>query len=219
MPNGDEGFGTLETALVASPFAGAAPSPFVRGPQTAEEISAFGRQLGLASVPPRLAQFQEGILALQRLAGGSPQALTEQLAPQIEQLRGALQQMFRQAAQRFGPFGGGQLQQAQAQAAAATGGQLTRMFAGLPEQARNALLALIQGFQITPQPPTPVTQVTATPFSPQGFVSALQAGQQLGQLGQRIFAPSPIPTPSPLTTFTPPPTGDITQAGFALAGL
>ena len=156
-------------------------------PFSLEANKALARKLAIASIRPRLAQFQEGIASLTSLANASPMALTQRLAPQIEQARAALQHMFKQSSQRFGQFGGGQAQREQARGAEAIGGQLTRLFGNVPEQARNALLALIQGFQITPQPPTPITQISSQPFNPASVLGSLQGGYELGEFGMRAY--------------------------------
>ena len=156
-------------------------------PFSLEANKALARKLAIASIRPRLAQFQEGIASLTSLANASPMALTQRLAPQIEQARAALQQMFRQSSQRFGPLGGGQTTREQARAAEAIGGQLTRLFGSIPEQARNALIALIENFQITPQPATPISQVSTQPFNTASVLGNIQAGAQLGQFGVRAY--------------------------------
>ena len=176
----------------ASPFAEYVRSPFSE--RTLADVTQKARQLALASIRPRLAQFQEGITGLTRLANASPQALTQQLAPQIEQARAALKQMFQQSSQRFGQFGGGVAQREQARGAEAIGGQLTRLFGGMPEQARNALLALIESFQITPQPATPVTSISSQPFNAASVLGSLQSGYQVGQLGSRAYTAFNTPT-------------------------
>lgn len=163
-------------------------------PFSLEANKALARKLALASIRPRLAQFQEGIASLTQLVNASSQALTQRLAPQIEQARTALQQMFKQASQRFGPFGGGQTTREQARGAEAIGGQLTRLFGAIPEQARNALIALIENFQVVPQPTTPISQVSTQPFNVASVLGSMQAGAQLGQLGVRAYNAFNTPT-------------------------
>ena len=175
-----------------SPFGDGGLSPF--SARTLADVTQKARQLALASIRPRLAQFQEGITALQSLANASPQALTRQLAPQIEQARAALKKMFEQSSQRFGRFGGGQAQREQARGAEAIGGQLTRLFGSMPEQARNALLALIENFQITPQPATPITQISSQPFNAASVLGGIQAGAEVGKLGRRAYKAFNTPT-------------------------
>lgn len=172
------------------------------GRPSLESNKAMARQLALASIPPRLAQLMEGITSLTQLSNASPQALTQRLAPQIEQVRTALQQIFRQSAQRFGQFGGGQVQREQARGAEALGGQLTRLFGALPEQARNALIALIENFQLLPQPATPIAGVSTQPFNAGSVLQNIQGGAALGELGVRAYrglsgAPPPSPVVSP----------------------
>ena len=181
----------------ASPFAEYVRSPFSE--RTLADVTQKARQLVPASITPRLAQFQEGIIGLTRLANAAPQALTQQLAPQIEQARAALKQMFQQSSQRFEQFSGGVArgsvaQREQARGAEAIGGQLTRLFGGMPEQARNALLALIESFQITPQPATPVTSISSQPFNAASVLGSLQSGYQVGQLGSRAYTAFNTPT-------------------------
>ena len=177
---------------IGSPFDDVLRTPFSE--RTLADVTHKARQLALASIRPRLARFQEGITALTRLANASPQALTQQLSPQIEQARAALKQMFQQSSQRFGQFGGGQAQREQARGAEAIGGQITRLFGGMPEQARNALLALIESFQITPQPAAPIAQVSSQPFTVSSVLSSLQSGYQLGQLGEKAYTAFNTPT-------------------------
>ena len=186
----DEGGSDFSDGI--SPFGNGGISPF--SAHTLADITKKARQLALASIRPRLAQFQEGITALQSLANASPQALTRQLAPQIEQARAALKQMFQQSSQRFTKFGGGQAQREQARGAEAIGGGLARLFGTMPEQARNALLALIENFQITPQPATPITQISSQPFNAASVLGSIQAGAQLGQLGGRAYNALNTPT-------------------------
>ena len=161
---------------------GAGASPF-----SLENNKALARRLAIASIAPRLAQFQEGINALTGLSNASPQGLTQRLAPQIEQARAALQQMFKQVSSRFGPQGGGQTQRQQASGVEAIGAQLTRLFAGLPEQARSALIQLIENFQIVPQTPVPISQVSSQPFNPQSVLGSIVGGAELGKIGVRAF--------------------------------
>ena len=175
-----------------SPFGDVLRTPFSE--RTLADVTQKARQLALASIRPRLAQFQEGITSLTRLANASPQALTQQLAPQIEQARAALKQMFQQSSQRFGQFGGGMAQREQARGAEAIGGQLTRLFGSMPEQARNALLALIENFQITPQPATPVTSISSQPFNVAGMLGSLKSGYELGEYGKGIYTSFNTPT-------------------------
>lgn len=156
-------------------------------PFSLESNKALARQLALDTIPPRLAQFQEGLTALTELSNASPQALTQRLAPQIEQARAALQQMFKQVSTRFGPFGGGQAQREEARGAEAIGGQLAQFFSQLPEQARNAIIQLIENFQIVPQPATPITQVTSQPFNPASVTQSIAGGAELGKLGVRAY--------------------------------
>ena len=190
---------------------GAGASPF-----TLEDNKALARRLAIASIAPRLAQFQEGINALTGLSNASPQGLTQRLAPQIEQARAALQQMFKQVSSRFGPQGGGQTQRQQASGVEAIGAQLTRLFAGLPEQARSALIQLIENFQIVPQTPVPISQVSSQPFNPQSVAGSIVGGAELGKIGVRAyqgFTGSPT-IPSQIYPYTAPAGGDITQGGF-----
>ena len=182
--NGQEG--------ISSPFSDGLSTPFSQ--RTLADVQSMARKLALASIRPRLAQFQEGITGLTRLANASPQALTQQLAPQIEQARAALKQMFQQSSQRFGQFGGGVAQREQARGAEGIGGQLTRLFGSMPEQARNALLALIENFQITPQPATPITQISSQPFNAASVLGSLQSGYELGQVGGRVYSAFNTPT-------------------------
>ena len=167
-------------------FGGGAPGPGA-SPFSLEANKALARRLAIASIAPRLAQFQEGINALTGLSNASPQGLTQRLAPQIEQARAALQQMFKQVSSRFGPQGGGQTQRQQASGVEAIGAQLTRLFAGLPEQARSALIQLIENFQIVPQTPVPISQVSSQPFNPQSVVGSIVGGAELGKIGVRAF--------------------------------
>ncbi len=188
MPNEEgDSFGGMLEPTGTMPFADDTLSPFHDSKLGLKFVTDKARELAVSSIRPRLAQFQEGITALQSLANASPQALTRQLAPQIEQARAALKQMFEQSSQRFGRFGGGQAQREQARGTEAIGGQLTRLFGSMPEQARNALLTLIESFQITPQPATPVTQVGSQPFNAAGFLGTIGTGYQLGELGQRAY--------------------------------
>ena len=178
--------GMFEPAGTTS-FAEDTLSPFHDSKLGLKFVTDTARRLALSSIRPRLAQFQEGLTALQSLANASPQALTRQLAPQVEQARAALKQMFEQSSQRFGRFGGGQAQREQARGAEAIGGQLTRLFGAMPEQARNALLALIESFQITPQPSTPVTNIASQPFNAAGLLGSIGTGYHLGELGQQAY--------------------------------
>ena len=192
---GDFSGGDDGQAGISSPFGDGLSTPFSQ--RTLADVTQKARQLALASIRPRLAQFQEGITGLTRLANASPQALTQQLAPQIEQARAALKQMFQQSSQRFGQFGGGQAQREQARGAEAIGGQITRLFGGMPEQARNALLSLIESFQITPQPAAPVTNVSSQPFNAAAMLGALQSGAAIGQTGRGIYDWWNTPTATP----------------------
>ena len=151
-----------------------------------EANKAIGRRLLMESIAPRLAQFGEGVTQLTALSNASPVALPQQLAPQIEQARGALKQMFQQSSQRFGQYGGGQTQREQAKGMQDIGGKVTRGAMQLPEQARQALAALIENFQSVPQPATPVTQVGTSPFNPASIYASLQSGAALGNTANRV---------------------------------
>lgn len=195
----DEGDGFFGGGILDT--LGTGSSPF-----SLEANKALARKLAIASIRPRLAQFQEGITSLTSLANASPIALTQRLAPQIEQARRALQQMFRQASQRFGPFGGGQAIREQARGAEAIGGQLTRLFGAVPEQARNALIALIENFQVIPQPATPISQASTQPFNAASVLGSIQGGAELGTLGMRVYNALQ-------------PTGGATFGGYGATGL
>lgn len=113
-------------------------------------------------------------------------ALTEQMAPQIEEARAALKQMFQQASQRFGPYGGGQLQRAQARGVQQVGGSLAGLAGQLPERARMALSSLIENFQTVPQPATPVMQIGTQPFNPASVWASLKQGAEMGKVANRV---------------------------------
>ena len=147
----------------------------------------LGARLANASIGPRLAQFMEGLNRLTALSNASPSAITQQLEPQFAQARDALKKMFEQSSLRLGgPLAGGQLVREQAKTSGAIMRPMTQATAQLPERARNALISLIENFQMTPQAATPITQIGTSPFNAAGLFGSLQSGAELGKVGKRV---------------------------------
>lgn len=214
MPNGDEAGGDEIGGVGFGPPTDPPPPRLISGiadlevppgevtPNFAEEVL---RQPGLSSIPVQEARLGAAINQLLPVIQGSPLAVREAAAPQINQIRGNLQSAFDTISRRLGRFGGGQIERERGRALGGAAGQLQNVFAAQPAAATQQLIQTLSGFNpfLLAQPPLQ----TSSQAIPPDFG---QLGQSLAALidtAGALFAPTPGLGPTPFSNTLPGGTG------------